>query len=159
MSVTSVAEVVAQIGPPDAGAARRALERLDRLTKPPGSLGRLEELSVKLAGIFGSERPRFDQQPIDTMCLVEACADAFRATGQDKWYQHARRCLAWFKGRNDLNVTLCDFKIGGCSDGLMPHGPNRNMGAESTLAWLISLLTMHELATTEVTHENTPQLN
>ena len=64
MSVTSVAEVVAQIGPPDAGAARRALERLDRLTKPPGSLGRLEELSVKLAGIFGSERPRLRDKTV-----------------------------------------------------------------------------------------------
>ena len=34
-----------------------ATQRQQRLTKPPGSLGRLEELSIQLAGIFGSDRP------------------------------------------------------------------------------------------------------
>ena len=48
---------LAGIRPPDAGAMRRAAERQRVLTKPPGSLGRLEELSVRLAGIFGSPRP------------------------------------------------------------------------------------------------------
>ena len=36
---------------------RRAAARQMTLTKPPGSLGRLEDLSVQLAGIFGVERP------------------------------------------------------------------------------------------------------
>lgn len=34
-----------------------ARERHDRLTKPPGSLGRLEELGIRLAGAFGRARP------------------------------------------------------------------------------------------------------
>ena len=42
---------------PEAMAAARA--RQDTLTKPLGSLGRLEDLSVQLAGIFGRRRPRF----------------------------------------------------------------------------------------------------
>ncbi|MEE9284365.1 MAG: nicotinate-nucleotide--dimethylbenzimidazole phosphoribosyltransferase, partial [Dehalococcoidia bacterium] len=57
MSDPSIPQIVARIRPPDADAALGALTRLDRLTKPPGSLGRLEELAVRLAGIFGSERP------------------------------------------------------------------------------------------------------
>ena len=51
-------DVVARIGPADAQAMRQAELRQGRLTKPPGSLGRLEDLSVQLAGIFCTERPR-----------------------------------------------------------------------------------------------------
>lgn len=46
-----------EIAPLDAGAMRRARVRQARLTKPPGSLGRLEALSIQAAGILGSERP------------------------------------------------------------------------------------------------------
>ena len=53
----NLADVIASIEPADAGAMRRALSRQRNLTKPPGSLGRLEDVSVQLAGIFGSERP------------------------------------------------------------------------------------------------------
>ena len=53
----NLADVTASIEPADAGAMRRALSRQRNLTKPPGSLGRLEDVSVQLAGIFGSERP------------------------------------------------------------------------------------------------------
>ncbi|HET7031374.1 MAG TPA: nicotinate-nucleotide--dimethylbenzimidazole phosphoribosyltransferase, partial [Candidatus Limnocylindrales bacterium] len=42
------------VGPLDEDAARAAAERLDRLTKPPGSLGRLEALAIQLAGIRGA---------------------------------------------------------------------------------------------------------
>jgi len=42
---------------PDHAAARAAAARQDTLTKPPGSLGRLEALAVQLAGLQGRERP------------------------------------------------------------------------------------------------------
>ncbi len=50
-------EVLAGIQPSDREAKRAAELRQSRLTKPPGSLGRLEELSIQLAAIFGTERP------------------------------------------------------------------------------------------------------
>ena len=50
-------DVVGGITPADSGARLAAELRQQRLTKPPGSLGMLEELSVKLAGIFGTDRP------------------------------------------------------------------------------------------------------
>ena len=40
-----------RIGPLDESAMAGARERQDRLTKPNGSLGRLEEFSIRLAGI------------------------------------------------------------------------------------------------------------
>ncbi len=49
--------VLARIEPVDPGAQRAARLRQERLTKPPGSLGRLEELSIQLAGVFRTERP------------------------------------------------------------------------------------------------------
>jgi len=48
-----LADTVAAIGPPDGAAAAAARERQDQLTKPPGSLGFLEDLSVRLAAIAG----------------------------------------------------------------------------------------------------------
>ena len=50
-------DVVARIEPADPLAVRRAELRQGELTKPPGSLGRLEELSLQLAGVFRTERP------------------------------------------------------------------------------------------------------
>lgn len=46
-------ELVASIGPLDSAAMAATARRLDRLTKPPGSLGRLETLAIELAGIRG----------------------------------------------------------------------------------------------------------
>ena len=54
---TTILEAIERIGPIDGVAMARAEARQLDLTKPPGSLGRLEEISVKLAGIFGTERP------------------------------------------------------------------------------------------------------
>jgi glycosyltransferase involved in cell wall biosynthesis len=98
-------------------------------------------------------RSNFDQQPLDAMALVEACIEAFRGTGDFRWIVEARRCLNWFLGFNDLNLPLYDFTTGGCYDGLTPQGVNANQGAESTLAWLISLLTMFEAVGQQVPKE------
>ena len=50
-------DVVARIRPADGQAKQAARQRQQRLTKPPGSLGRLEDVSIQLAGIFGTARP------------------------------------------------------------------------------------------------------
>jgi nicotinate-nucleotide--dimethylbenzimidazole phosphoribosyltransferase len=52
--VDPLADVIAAITPPDAAAMTAARERQDRMTKPRGSLGVLEEVSVRLAGLAGS---------------------------------------------------------------------------------------------------------
>jgi nicotinate-nucleotide--dimethylbenzimidazole phosphoribosyltransferase len=50
--------VFAAVAPPDATAAAAARARQDTLTKPPGSLGRLEDLSVWVASCQGRCPPR-----------------------------------------------------------------------------------------------------
>ena len=57
-----IRETIAAIRPPDAEAIARADARQDRLTKPPGSLGRLEGLATRIAGITGQDRPRLEQR-------------------------------------------------------------------------------------------------
>ncbi len=62
-----IADVVSQIGPLDRGAMKTAKERQDSLTKPGGSLGILEDLSVRIAGITGAARPKIEEKVIITM--------------------------------------------------------------------------------------------
>jgi nicotinate-nucleotide--dimethylbenzimidazole phosphoribosyltransferase len=65
--VKSLEQVLAKIRPLDEKAMASARARQDTLTKPPGSLGRLEELSVKLAGIKGEPIPKVYHKAIVTM--------------------------------------------------------------------------------------------
>jgi nicotinate-nucleotide--dimethylbenzimidazole phosphoribosyltransferase len=46
-----------RITSPDAELARRLRDKVDGLAKPPGALGRLEELAVRIGAIQGRERP------------------------------------------------------------------------------------------------------
>jgi hypothetical protein len=57
----------------------------------------------------------------------------------------ARSAFEWFLGRNDLGQELYDPGSGGCCDGLQEDRINRNQGAESTLAFLLSLAEMNLL--------------
>ena len=88
----------------------------------------------------GGERARFDQQPVEAQAMVSACLEAHRITGEKSWHIEARRAFEWFLGRNDLHLPVYDPTTGGCRDGLHPDRPNENQGAESTLAFLQSLL-------------------
>ena len=88
----------------------------------------------------GGERARFDQQPVEAQAMVSACLEAHRMTGEKSWHIEARRAFEWFLGRNDLHLPVYDPTTGGCRDGLHPDRPNENQGAESTLAFLQSLL-------------------
>ncbi|WP_020612375.1 glycosyltransferase family 4 protein [Sediminispirochaeta bajacaliforniensis] len=88
------------------------------------------------------EKARFDQQPIEAQIMLEATLLAFNMSGQERYRAAADMAFNWFLGQNDLKEPLYDYTTGGCRDGLTPDGPNMNEGAESTLAWLLSLLYM-----------------
>jgi hypothetical protein len=99
-------------------------------------------LSVTPAGgdAPGSFRPAFDQQPIEVAALADACARAAGVDGANPaWSQGVGRAVAWFLGANDGAHVMWDPATGGGFDGLEAGGPNRNQGAESTLALLATL--------------------
>ncbi len=81
----------------------------------------------------------FDQQPLEAWAAIEACAVAHRADGDNaEWLEHARRAYRWFFGENDRGALLVDLQTGSCLDGVTPHGPNLNVGAESLLAFQLA---------------------
>ncbi len=60
-------ETIKSIKPLDQTAMQAARERQDQLTKPQGALGRLEELSIQIAGITGNPRPKIEKKAIVVM--------------------------------------------------------------------------------------------
>jgi len=90
----------------------------------------------------GGTRANFDQQPIEAQATVSACLEAYRATSDVWWYEQAQRAFDWFIGWNDLGLALYSPETGGCRDGLHMDRVNENQGAESTLAFLLSLAEM-----------------
>jgi len=92
----------------------------------------------------GGTKAKFDQQPIEAASIVLMLMAAYDATQNNKYLILQRKAFEWFLGENDLHIPLYDFKTKGCSDGLMSDGVNPNQGAESTLSFLLSLLTIIE---------------
>ena len=69
-SADRLAGTIGSIGPLDDSAMTAVSARLDQLTKPPGSLGRLEQLAIQLAGITGTDAPA-----VRPRTIVVAAAD------------------------------------------------------------------------------------
>ena len=88
----------------------------------------------------GGERAYFAQQPVDTMAMVLMFYQAFIATNDKQYLNQMYTSFMWFLGENDLRMNLYDFETSGCCDGIEEYGINRNQGAESSLAYLISHL-------------------
>ena len=89
-------------------------------------------------GVF----PTFDQQAIETMAMVLMHFQAYQIFRKPEYIEKMFLCYKWFLGENTLRAPLYDHETKGCCDGLLPTGINRNQGAESTLAYLISHLTV-----------------
>jgi nicotinate-nucleotide--dimethylbenzimidazole phosphoribosyltransferase len=82
--VDPLADLIAAIAPPDAAAMSAARERQDRMTKPRGSLGMLEDISVRLAGLAGTCPPPLPEPA----CVAVFAADhGVHAQGVTPWPQ------------------------------------------------------------------------
>jgi hypothetical protein len=96
---------------------------------------------------FGAayQPPRpFDQQPLEAWATIDACALAFRQTGNRPWLEHAEAAFAWYLGANDLGLRLAT-PDGGCFDGLQVDRVNLNQGAESILAYQFAVMAIRRL--------------
>ena len=113
----------------------RGIETLEwivaRQTSPEG---RFRAVGTESFGRPFSSPLTFDQQPLEAQATIDACVCAYAVTKDPRWVEEALRAYRWFLGANDLDLPLASPQDGGCFDGLMPHGLNRNQGAESILA-------------------------
>jgi hypothetical protein len=93
----------------------------------------------------GGHRARYGQQPLEAAAMVDAQLAAFELTGKDAHLASAELALAWYSGKNSRGIVMAQ-EGGGCYDGLEENGPNYNMGAESTLAYLAATYAMGDRA-------------
>lgn len=117
--------------------AFESIEFLDKLTLSKGYLS-----PVGSDGWYyrGSDMAIFDQQAIETMAMVLMYAKAYDISQKADYINKMYMSYLWFLGENTLRLPLYDHETKGCCDGLQPGGLNRNQGAESTLAYLVSHL-------------------
>ncbi len=96
-------EVTAKITPLDEKLLRKAQDRLDNLTKPLGSLGRLEELAKLIVGITGKENPELKNKVIFTLAADHGvAAEGVSAYPQEVTAQMVYNFLAGGAGINVL---------------------------------------------------------
>lgn len=67
-------EIITKIQPLDNNAMRSARTRQNTLTKPPGSLGRLEDLSIQLAGMTSNPLPSMERKVVIVMAADHGVA-------------------------------------------------------------------------------------
>src|SRR5690606_19261605 len=103
----------------------------------------------------GGERARYDQQTVEAQAMLSACNEAYRVAEDKKWLTEDRQTFEWFLGRNDLHLLVYDPTTGGCRDGLHPDRLNENQGAESTLAFLQSLLELQLIESINISTKDT----
>nr|MDQ3074962.1 glycosyl transferase family 1 [Pseudomonadota bacterium] len=115
--------------------------------------------SFRPVGSNGFGRPykmplAYDQQPLEAAATVDAAAIAFTIIGDEGWERVARDAFGWYFGDNDGGIPLADVATGGCFDGLMATGINRNQGAESILALHLAAATMADVFGSERTGQD-----
>lgn len=119
-----------------------AMVTMDFITEHTMINGNLSVIGNREWYIKDGERSMFAQQPIDALAMVLMYHQAFLLTKDKEYLNKLFTSFMWFLGENDLRMSLYDFETKGCCDGFENYGVNRNQGAESTLAYLISHLTV-----------------
>jgi nicotinate-nucleotide--dimethylbenzimidazole phosphoribosyltransferase len=121
-----VEDFLARIGPADEQAMHAATERQLALTKPAGSLGVLEELSVRVAGMTGSCPPAV---PSPAVVTVFAADHGVHAQGVSPWPQAVTAAMLAnfaaggaavnaFAVNNRVDVRVVDVGVASDVDGL-----------------------------------------
>jgi nicotinate-nucleotide--dimethylbenzimidazole phosphoribosyltransferase len=122
----AIVDLVADVAPADADAAARTTARHARLAKPPGSLGRLEELGARLSAIASRCPPPVPRSPV----VVVAAADhGVHASGVTPWPQQitTRMVVAMCNGRAAVNAVAATVRADvvvvdvGCADAPADH--------------------------------------
>jgi hypothetical protein len=77
--------------------------------------------------------------------MVDVLISAHQATSKEKYLKKAFVAFKWFLGKNQINCVVYDKTTGGCRDGIGHSVPNYNEGAESTIAYLLSRVSIESV--------------
>lgn len=115
---TQLKSLLDAIRPLDAQAMEEARRRQAQLAKPPGSLGRLEELSVQLAGITGQVCSRVDKKHLlvfaaDNGVVEEGVSSAPQSVTlmQTVNLTHAKTGASVLAKHFGCGITVCDVGV------------------------------------------------
>jgi nicotinate-nucleotide--dimethylbenzimidazole phosphoribosyltransferase len=127
VAASLLADTLAAIGPLDGASVAAAGERQQQLTKPPGSLGMLEELSVTLSGIAGQCPPPLPEPAVVTVFAADHGVHAQRVSPwpQEVTAQMVANFLAGGAAVNaiaaQVGAEVCVVDVGVAAD--LPDGP------------------------------------
>jgi hypothetical protein len=130
-----------------------AMETMDFLASVTLKKGWLSVVGNEKWYAKGAEMSDFAQQPVDVMVTILMFRKAFLLTNDQTFFDHLCTSFKWFLGENDLRISLYDTETKGCCDGLESYGVNKNQGAESTLAYMISHLAVQRVLASSVPGE------
>lgn len=110
--------LLARILPPDTAAMDAAQKRQAQLAKPPGSLGRLEELSIQLVGITGRVCSRIERTHLlvfaaDNGVVVEGISSAPQSVTLQQTINltRAKTGAAVLCRQFGCGITVCDVGV------------------------------------------------
>ncbi len=92
----------------------------------------------------GQERGHFGEQPIDVAYTIMTLGKFFDEFKDEDYISKMEIAFNWFLGNNRLHQIVYNPCTGGCYDGLEETHVNLNQGAESTLSYLMSRLTIEK---------------
>jgi nicotinate-nucleotide--dimethylbenzimidazole phosphoribosyltransferase len=106
-SEKALRDLILSIRGADCEAMKRAEARQESLAKPPRSLGRLEELSVRLAGMTGKVNNKFDSKYILVFCADNGVAEEGIASAPQS--VTASQAINMTKGKTGVAVLAKRF--------------------------------------------------
>jgi len=125
--MNELSQIISQIEPVDPAWLARAQERLDSLTKPPGSLGRLEEVAARYVAIRQDPMPELQTKWVVVFAADHGVvAEGVSAYPQEVTAQMVRNFLAGGAAVNVLaahagaRVVVADLGVAADLSGLSP---------------------------------------
>lgn len=113
--------IISNIHPLDEVTMEAVEHRVNHLAKPQGSLGKLEEMVVQVAGITGQKFPMTDKKALIVMCCDHGICDEGVASGlQSVTYKQAKHIPRGFTGAGaiakQMNAKIYSVDVGIMTD-------------------------------------------
>ncbi|MEC5165597.1 glycosyltransferase involved in cell wall biosynthesis [Flavobacterium sp. PL11] len=107
----------------------------------------------------GQSVHQYGEQPIDVAYTILALRTFLDEFKENSYRVKMKIAFDWFLGNNHLKMIIYNPKTGGCYDGLEEKKVNLNQGAESTISYLLSRLTMDEIMSSAIEIANKSEKN